>query len=392
MRSRLLELLTMKRGGSLTRFAGAALAIGTAAGLILLEDPAPQAQPQTAPAAGTIPTSDVPFYAAWTGSPHARRSAEAFNHWNTDGMIPVRCAKCHSTPGFRDFLGADGSTPGVVDRPAPIGTVITCVACHNDKTRTLTSVTFPSGLTVENLGGDAVCMTCHQGAESTMSVTRLMAGLDDDKVEPKLEFLNVHYRAAGAMLMGTLAKVGYEYPEKTYAGRFQHRKPYNRCTTCHELHTVDVKVADCAICHRGTTDRASLHRIRMSLADYDGNGDTSEGIAQQIDNLRSRLLAAIMAYGRTIAGKPIVYDFDEFPYFFVDTNDNGVADKDEIVVRNRYNAWTPRLMKAAFNYQFVIKDPGAYAHNSIYAIQLLHDSLADLGTKVPIDLARATRP
>ena len=45
---------------------------------------------------------------------------------------------------------------------------------------------------------------------------------------------------------------------------------------------------------------------------------------------------------------------------------------------NKYAAWTPRLLKAAYNYQFVATDPGAYAHNAPYVLQRLHDSLADL--------------
>ena len=61
---------------------------------------------------------------------------------------------------------------------------------------------------------------------------------------------------------------------------------------------------------------------------------------------------------------------------------SGVADADETKFPNRYMAWTPRLLKAAYNYQFIIKDPGAYAHNSTYAIELLYDSLSDLGAKV----------
>jgi hypothetical protein len=384
----------MDRYRTILKLGAAVLTVGTlAAGIVMLAQVTPHAQtPAPAAPAGAVPTSDVPFYSEWAGSPHALRSAEAFNHWNKEGAVPVACAKCHSTPGFRDFLGADASAAGVVDHPAPIGTVITCVACHNAKTRGLTSVTFPSGLRVENLGGDAICMTCHQGVESTASVTSAIANIVDDQVEPKLQFLNVHYRAAGAMLMGSLARVGYEYPSKTYAERFQHQTPYTSCTNCHELHALEVKVTECATCHRGVTDKASLHRIRMSSIDYDGNGNATEGIAQEIENLRNGLLAAITAYAKTVAGKPIAYDLDAYPYFFIDTNGNGVADKSEAVFPNRYNAWTPRLLKAAFNYQFIIKDPGAYAHNSTYALQLLYDSINDLGAKVMVDLAKAKRP
>jgi hypothetical protein len=40
----------------------------------------------------------------------------------------------------------------------------------------------------------------------------------------------------------------------------------------------------------------------------------------------------------------------------------------------------------------VIKDPGAFAHNPTFAIEVLYDSLSDLGGKVSVDLAKAKRP
>jgi hypothetical protein len=386
--------------------AAALLSGGLSAGVLLLatqlraQTPPAPATPSPAPAApaaapapaSSIPMSEVPFYAEWAASPHAKRSAEEFNHWNKEGSIPVECARCHSTPGMLDYLGADGSTPGKVDRPAPIGTVITCIACHNDKMVNLTSVTFPSGLKAEHQGADARCMTCHQGVESAASVNKATAGIADDKVEPKLDFINVHYTAAGAMLFGTMAKVGYEYSGKTYAGRFQHKDPYTRCTACHEIHALAVKVNDCAACHKEVTDKASLHKIRVSKDDRDGNGDVNEGIAQEIEHLQTKLLAAIQDYAKTAAGKPIAYTPEVYPYFFNDTNGNGSADKDEAKFPNRYKAWTPRLLKAAYNYQFVFKDPGAFAHNPTYAVELLLDSLADLGAKVKVDVAKAKRP
>ena len=115
--------------------------------------------------------------------------------------------------------------------------------------------------------------------------------------------------------------------------------------------------------------------------------------AQEVDALRGKLHGGDSGLRQDAwPGKPIVYDAEAYPYFFVDTNGNGTADKDEAKFPNRYKNWTPRLMKAAYNYQFVTKDPAAFAHNPIYAIQLLHNSLADLGAKVKVDLAKATRP
>ena len=98
-----------------------------------------------------------------------RQQAEAFRHWDegNPAVVSTSCAKCHSTPGYRDYLGADGSAVGVVDVAPPVGTTIECTACHNEATAALTSVTFPSGVTVTGLGAEARCMVCHQGREST---------------------------------------------------------------------------------------------------------------------------------------------------------------------------------------------------------------------------------
>lgn len=325
-----------------------------------------------------IPASRIPFYHDWAASPHARADAPAFTHWNDEGAIPEACAACHSTPGFLDYIGADGSAPGVVDRKAPTGTLVHCGACHNEAARQLTSVTFPSGLRVEDLGSDARCMTCHQGRTSGATVSEAVAGHDEDTVVPGLEFVNIHYRAAGATLMGALARGGYEYPGRDYAARRRHPAPFDGCISCHELHTVAPKTQPCAACHDGVTDRRSLAAIRKSGADFDGDGDTGEGIAAEVAALHARLLGAIQTYARDVAGTPIGYDGHTHPYFFTDSDGDGTIAASESKGPNKYAAWTPRLLKAAYNYQFVAKDPGAYAHNAPYVLQLMHDSLADL--------------
>ena len=80
---------------------------------------------------------------AWTMSAHADATALAFNNWNPDGEVPTCCARCHSSEGFVDYIGGDGSAAGVVDKPAPTKSVIRCVTCHNPAADALSSVTFP---------------------------------------------------------------------------------------------------------------------------------------------------------------------------------------------------------------------------------------------------------
>lgn len=351
------------------------LALAATSGLA----PAPALAQEEPPAAPQmIPADRVPFFHDWAASPHAKADARAFTNWNEAGEIPEACARCHSTPGFLDYIGADGSAVGSVEQKAPTGSLIGCGACHNETTRAMSGVTFPSGLRVEGLGAEARCMTCHQGRESTFSVDKAVAGLSDDTVVPDLGFLNIHYRAAGATLMGTLARGGYEYPGRAYASQRRHPAPFDTCITCHGLHTVEPKAEPCAACHEGVTDRDSLATIRKGKVDHDGDGDVTEGIAAEIGALHDRLLVAIRDYGRDVAGTSIAYHAHAHPYFFADLNGNGTVEEDEAVADNKYAAWTPRLLRAAYNYQFVATDPGAYAHNAPYVLQLLHDSLADL--------------
>jgi hypothetical protein len=109
------------------------------------------------------------------------------------------------------------------------------------------------------------------------------------------------------------------------------------------------------------SSEADLVTIRgeESLADYDGDGNVTEGIAEEIATLSEALYAAIQAYPTTVGGAAIGYESHANPYFFIDTNANGVIDPEEANADNRYATWTPRLLKAAYNYQYTQKDPGA---------------------------------
>lgn len=345
------------------------------------------------PVEAQSPPLEIPFVKEWAASPHARLTAEAFNHWNKEGEVPVPCARCHTTPGFLDYIGADGTEPGL-DGPAPVGTVITCVACHNKVTMVMDSVTFPSGETVENVGDDSRCMTCHQGRESTDSVNKKLAGKADDVPDPKIGFINVHYRAAGATRFGNVVRGGYQYKGKDYKGFYTHDKDYTRCADCHEQHTVKVKVDECGSCHKREKIKVKkdLQKIRKTKVDFDGDGNLKEGIYDEISTLHKALLVAIQSYAEKISGGKIAYGSHNYPYFFNDKNGNGKADRPEAIFPNQFRKWTPRLLRAAYNYQYVAKDPGVYAHNPEYVIQLMHDSLADLSGKAGNDVSKLVRP
>ena len=335
----------------------------------------------------------------WNTSGHGDAASEAFRHWDDEddasATLSTSCARCHGTDGFEEFI-ATGAVAGAYLATDDIG--IECTVCHTSDqgsaVRSITSVTFPSGIKIDNLGNEAICMQCHQGRESNTriesdiaaAVAAATGAFDDDTVSSKLRFRNVHYAVAGATNMGTFAKGGAEYPGQTYDSRFAHVDGYNACSTCHDPHTLEVRLDHCSTCHTdaGNTSYwggiADPHNIRFFASfntDYDGDGNKTEGIYYEIDTLKHTLWDKITQYALAKTGTGIVHG-DGYPYFFRDTNGNGVADATEQDRANAFASFTVRLARAVYNYQFVSKDTGGFAHGAKYQIQLLYDGIADL--------------
>jgi len=371
------------------------------------EGPAPtQAPIPTCPAPAPCPTLEpveegvsAPFEEEWAASPHNDTEAEAFVHWDDseDGMIQAACATCHSATGYIDYLGGDGSEAGTIDNPVPIGTTVNCDACHNQAAAELSSVEFLSGVEITGLGPEARCMVCHQGRATKVQVDNQIAQFEADDpdavVEPiqdgenqrRFGFINIHYYSAAVTLYGGEVMGGYQYDGKAYDAKFGHVEAYDTCVDCHNPHTTEVKVDECAVCHEGVASVEDLREIRevSSAPDYDGDGNTSESILDEMSALHDTLYGAIAMYAKDFQGTGIVYDSAAHPYWFTDADNDGEVDMNDEGARITFTEWTPRLLKAAYNYQVAAKDPGAYAHGNKYIIQLLYDSIEDLNTQLP---------
>jgi hypothetical protein len=311
---------------------------------------------------------------------HFAGSEEAFRHWDEDGAVPGSCARCHSSEGLPLFL-AEGAS---ISQPVSNG--LECATCHNDVGEftfyPVTEVTFPSGaqITLEEGDPSGLCLSCHQGRSSKVAVDRALGDRELDTVDDTIRFLNIHYFAAGATRYGTEVQGAYEYDGNEYVGYFEHVPGADQCFECHNAHALTIEIEEkCSECHEVST-LEDLRTIRAEeTPDYDGDGDLTEGIAGEIATLTDALYAAIQAYAATNA-TPIVYDSHSHPYFFADDGTGAPGDA--------YASWTPRLLKAAYNYQYVQKDPGAFTHNGKYVVQFLIDSIADLGG----DVSAYTRP
>ena len=334
----------------------------------------------------------------WAESPHADKEAFAFTRWNDSdpAEIQIECAKCHSMTGFQDYLGADGSLPESVDASVPAGEVLECGTCHLNtdayEIRGLESVLFSSGarLSFSSNNPNNLCISCHQGRSSKNLVDENIGINELDTPNNDLVFQNPHYGLAGANLFGTEAGGAYEYTERAYAGRYPHVDTFNDCTDCHDPHSTTLNLEICMTCHyEGSFNSpADLRQVRMpdlsygSRVDYDGDGDVSEGIYGEIETLKQFLLPAIQTYSRQHTGKAIGIREDIYPYFYIDTNRDSSIQDDEAISENRMAPWTPRLLRAAYNYLWVVKDQGNYTHNPHYTIQILYDTLDDLGADV----------
>ena len=366
----------------------------------------------------------------WLTSGHADLAGEAFAHWNNSTPAVIgsattvnatdNCQRCHSGGGYEDFLGSDGSAVGTLEKSQPAGArTVDCQACHNPATAVLTQVTFPSGQTVKNLGDESRCMVCHQGRESTKSIETsitTVGAATQDTPTTALKFKNVHYFAAGATLYGREAEGAYEYEDPAhkddvtgnppvpvvdpvtgltrrmpYDRKFSHVMDRDTCIGCHDPHTLARRMTECAKCHvkaGGTVAVATdedLKDIRMAgtTEDYDGDGNITEGVFYELDTLSDKLYVAIKDYAKdpTLANQGLLYDGAAYPYFFKDVNANGVKDAEDTA---SFSAWTPRLLRAAYNMHYWKKDPGAYAHNAKYMVQILYDSIASLNAVKPV--------
>jgi hypothetical protein len=158
------------------------------------------------------------------------------------------------------------------------------------------------------------------------------------------------------------------------------------CVGCHNAHNGEWDTAKCATCHAGIESVEDI-RGASDTTDWDGDSDVKEPIRMEVRALRDALYKEIQNYAKTTAGTGITYNPDAYPYWFVDANGDDKADLvDGKTVA--YSTWTPRLLKAAYNFNFLRKLPGTFVHNAKYALQIQFDSIEDLGG----DVSKFTRP
>jgi len=261
----------------------------------------------------------------------------------------------------------------MLSAPLPLG--LDCVNCHQTfptiysnlakfglPLGELEPVVFPSVEDASLFGPSNICVTCHLGRDSGMSVQE---DIDADDGEGPYSLPSIHYFAAAATFFGGETYGGYQYPGEEYRPRNvfpSHPDSFSTCVGCHmtnaeggEMHTFIPAVDSCISCHGGT-----------SFETLGGSPSTNN---DNIETLLAELNAAIETYAADVIGIPIVYD-----------NGNWCYKNDEPCSRgNRYDDFDATLLPAAYNYYVVVHDPNGFIHNGAYFQQLLYDSLVDVG-------------
>ena len=318
-------------------------------------------------------------------------------------MVPTTCARCHSSRGLRRLPGRRQHRPraGWTTRQRR-ESVVRCATCHTPAAETLTAVTFPSGAKVTGLGAEATCMTCHQGRASGADVDKVIADARSRcrRGHGRRRPMRVHQHP---LLPG-----GGHALRRPGQGRLSVRRrrsttpasatwtastPASAATT---RTRTQARWDACATCHPGVKDlptRATSGMMSSRNRDYDGDGNRDRGHLPRARRAARRSCSqAIARYGVEKNG-PLCYGEHASLLVQGHQRQRGHAAPRRQCRANGYKRWTPRLPKAAFNYQMASKDPGAFAHNAKYIMQLLYDSTTDVNERlvVKIDLARPVR-
>jgi hypothetical protein len=309
--------------------------------------------------------------AEWNNSRHAHSTR------TPSGANRQNCVRCHTAPGFRNFVELGGTTYVT----NTVYEAITCAACHDphDATnphqlRAAHTYTLPEGTTVTNVGSGALCMTCHhsRNGEVNQNIENYKLG---KPTWANGSSFGVHDSTAGDMIEGVNA---YTYGKEIPSGSHNAVIP-NVCVGCHMQpvapdhpaftkaggHTYSMsypvvsggvtKTVDlvdvCVKCH------GHIEEFNFARKDYDGDG-VIDGVQTEVQHLLDNLSRLL-------------------PNSTYRADGNYVADglvKSPSVKTN----WQTKFLQAAWNWQFVNVEGSKGIHNAPYAVGVLKASIADL--------------
>ncbi|MFH1701114.1 MAG: hypothetical protein ABIE07_11060 [Candidatus Zixiibacteriota bacterium] len=283
------------------------------------------------------------------------------------------CAACHTTEGFIEKVTGEDITSGDFN-------AVGCFACHDPhengdfELRTTATVKLGNGA-IYNRGISNLCVQCHKGRRNIETYVA-------DSVKLSSHF-GPHYSNQSDMLIGENA---YEYAGYDYENSWHSSGVTQGCMKCHYDVSVDYVMGGhtfwmeteeaentgaCNVdgCHINDLEIDDFDR-GMATMDFDGDGDFTEGIQTEIEDLTEEL-------------KGLLIDAGLLEYI---AEDDAWEPTDGLLVPDADS------VGAVFNWGFVHEDKSRGIHNTRYAVGLLRSAINYMETGDPEGVPSIEQP
>jgi hypothetical protein len=327
-----------------------------------------------------------------------------------------------------------GTAPPLAENAAFKPEMLECNGCHTDNKGTLrnpgartANYDYVSGgktyarvsHTYPDLQGSNVCMACHTGRESGETIhglndaALLSAGTISSFNFGNSSFINSHYLSAGGQVFTV---TGYKFDGRPYnnSPEYRHDKIGTPSTLQLSPYVNTGSNGPCIGCHMSRPNKNGNHlflpvsRSTTSIGQITGiasevcfncHGPSSTLILDMVREQKIQYTGALEALKDQLELKLNFFFAPYNPYFYTGTYTlTPSACSDNVSVKNWQtggttsasgvyptctvtgnNDGTPGTgqnnMGAAFNFNLLEHDPGAFVHNRMYAKRLIYDSL-----------------
>lgn len=294
----------------------------------------------------------------------ATRQWENSQHGSGENMRTGSCAGCHTSEGFIEKITGEDITSGAYN-------AVGCFACHDPhengdfQLRTIDAVELGNGA-IYNRGVSNLCVNCHR---SRRNVDTYVV----DSTELSGHY-GPHHSNQSDMLLGENAYeyAGYDYDEDSW----HTTGVAEGCVKCHFEVSVEYEMGGhtfwmeteedentdaCNVdgCHATYTEIDEFDRV--TAYDFDDDGDDTEGVQTEIEDLMEELEGLLIGAG--------LLEYIAEDDAWEPTEDLVVADADSV--------------GAVFNWAFVHEDQSHGIHNTRYAAALLKSSINYMTTGDP---------
>lgn len=336
-------------------------------------------------------------------------------HYDWDAENRSACQQCHTATGAANFLdapaqynAANNDFSHLADwttshKTSGQNEVLYCWGCHSDvekgelRNPGALDFTFREGVTASfpDASHSNLCIACHAGRETGNSIKKSTANFSNTG------FINSHYLAAAGILY---AKSGYEFANKDYRSSLGFRHDLTGINA--PLPASVMEKGPCVYCHMGSYANHTWKITNDESCDLCHAG-TAFSLLEEGKN---GFDAALEVLRTALAGEGY-YFYAAHPYFYTTPYDSTYIEIGEcnsnLPVKNwqadgnstftwdfasatatakscvsKIDPLSPGIagtgqerMGAAYNYNLLIHEPGAFVHNSLYAKRLIFDSI-----------------